>query len=424
MQFEPTIAVPPPAAFASVWTPPVSIQYDDDRGLFTTSFSQEAAKGATTHTYYVDAAAAAGGNGLTPATAFDTLKDAWDTGNPALVYVKAGRYEHDLDGQTLYRNMTWIAYGGRAVIAECLKAPVWTQDGANPVWSTPYTRSTVVVADSSILDANGDYTLLSPAATLAACRTTAGSYYLDDAADTLYVHAAADRDFSAESPKRIYVYNAQYSAYVRPYEASNPTAYFQGFDFEGGNSPVRMQNLNTLNPTLCLVDCTVKYSGGAGGVWVDGGNVVCVRCLAARNGLDGFTYNAPTGAGGQDCHAIEIDCVARHNGKGAALDDGSDQGSTAHGASAVIRVNTLSYANWGQGFADVDTSIAWMLGCVARDSATASSPNGYYLSTAWLDRCTAYGTATAVAVRAGGAGYYRGGRYLGAVPASAWTPYV
>ena len=160
-------------------------------------------------TRYISPSGSDSNDGLTDSTPMLTaqaaVNDAQAAGKVKIrIYAAAGTYpggciiDRPSDADSGHYDLELIAVGGRAV---------WTtgtfgndssvvQDGANPVWKIP-THVAVAVYDRSNRGATyGEPEVLSNAASLAACRTTASSWF-SDGTDT-YIHTFDGRQIDAD----------------------------------------------------------------------------------------------------------------------------------------------------------------------------------------------------------------------------------
>ena len=142
-----------------------------------------------------------------------------------------------------------------------------------------------------------------------------------------------------------------------------------------------------------------------------GADTYCQGCLAARCKTgDGFHY-AERATAVRQARGFEIDCVGRHNGDGAT---DICNGSTAHNASLVIRLNCNYFGTVGRPMHDVGSGKSWCVNCWVHDSASSVNDISIGCGTTpsttqemWLDHVTTSGSAVSLDTVTGGKVYTR-----------------
>lgn len=172
--------------------------------------------------------------------------------------------------------------------------------------------------------------------------------------------------------------------------------YMENIEIIGGARPFRNENENAE-----LYFYNVKFlhgtqSNGNGLEIVGGKKVICEKCHASHNPMDGFNYHK--GKNGSLPYFIELNCTGNNNGelKGEG-GSRSDNGSTAHDGIKGIRINGIYGNNDGGTIADVNIGTqTWNLGLTAFNSLQ----NSDYLTTSgakmWLDHCASFGSERSV----------------------------
>ena len=264
----------------------------------------------------------------------------------------------------------------------------WTQDASNPVYHA--SRSVVDnVWDKRYRDAEGDYGQLVEAADIATCRNTPGSFYMDtgnlvgNGANRVYIHALDGR----LPDEDITIFLTEYNGYIL---GGTGTIYIENLRFYGGNTAFNVLSDSGDRPRVVFVNCEFKYAAGNGLSVLGASEVICVNCIAARNGLDGFNYHKNGSDAAPD--VLELNCRSYNNGWQY---NGTNNASTMHDGGRIIRVDGSYSQSTGPVLADVNANTqSWNLGVSATSSkANSSSQNSAFMaddtSTLWLDGCRA-----------------------------------
>jgi hypothetical protein len=296
--------------------------------------------GASATVYWVDVTAGNNSNsGLTEVLAKKSINSAIAAGNatanPYRINVKAGYYNRNdsIAGNAgtvrITQDCAIVGYGGRVQNNTADALTFTLNDG--PTNTYQVARSNVTrVFDRLNVNAFGDLVELTSVADLATCKTTPGSYALVSNT-TLYVHRT---DGAAVTNTNTMVLLNVEGAY---FPNTSKNLYFEGIDFQGGNSGGVYVAGATRN--VVAVDCTARHAGSAASL-VDGfvyagavGLMLFVRCKASANAKDGFNFHA---AGAEAMYPLTIDCEGYDNGRYAST---SNNGWTSHDAIIGIDVN-------------------------------------------------------------------------------------
>jgi hypothetical protein len=286
------------------------------------------------------------------------------------------------------------------VVGTFAEGLTWTSDSG----AYKATRSHVLnVADASFPNARGDHTFLTLVADAATCRSTASSWYTD--ATYVWVHTSDSR--SPDTFVHCYFDNATKAAgFAGNFDG---TIYCENIDFEGGTSSCFSVGYAAKTKTCYFNTCTFKYASSNALSCGLGGNIYSQDCVAACNGDDGFWYKKQTGA--SIAKVVEIRCIGRDNG----LAGETDNGSTSHEGSQVIRIMGEYARNVGRNIHDINAGTeSWNLGCIVHDSNSAVNDcnfavgvDGADTAKMWMDSCTSYGSAADLEVTAAAALKYR-----------------
>ncbi|PZU07028.1 hypothetical protein [Sphingomonas sp.] len=319
----------------------------------------------TPATYYVDINRADdSGDGLSWAAAKKSIVAAVLAGNagsvPYIVYVRAGLYPRLYglgSGSTPTKACALIAVGGR-VETGLFDALTWTLD-TGTTWKA--TRADVRrVIDLGNIDQDGLRPDLSFAASLAACRSTPGSWRTDNT--TVYVNRA-DAATVTDANTRALLMTGN-NAVVRMSTGGN--MYLSGFDVMG-SIPLILQNAATYR--FVAEDCTFRYSSGDDGIVVTGTKnmwhgatifnvqaAAFIRCDASANQQDGFNSHIASGA---QAFVFTMDCTGFNNGRMGSI---SNNFITTHDGGKWIDLRGVGARNAGGQVAIVnDGTMMWCI---------------------------------------------------------------
>lgn len=198
-------------------------------------------------------------------------------------------------------------------------------------------------------------------ASIAAVAATAGTWF-NDATNT-YVRSFDDRNLIGDTKMFpcATVNNGRFPS------VNNCVIYVENVDFVGG-IPFRMLMASTVTGTVAAFNkCTFQ---GGGGSATNGLNIACfgtvysVNCGAYDNWLDGFSYHSNESDGttvNTSPSCIEIGCCAVGNGL-TGSGGSSDNCSSAHDQTNLIRVNPVYITTADRSLIDIDNAQSWNLG--------------------------------------------------------------
>lgn len=312
------------------------------------------------------------------------------------------------------RSLSVVVESGRLVSINAGSAtlPTWAMNGTySNVYSTTITSANATgVTDLIVRTAHpGSYALsnkaaevlanvakpfrvLKKVASLAAVTAEAGTWYHDGT--QLHVRAHDDRNLVGDTYMQptANTNNGRFPATV-----ANLSIYVQGVDFVGGRPFYATVVEASAVPGCSLIfnDCTFQGGGVANGLGIEFNLAAYLyRCGAFYNFNDGLNYHCPTApaAGGATTSpsVVEIECLAYGNGT-TGSSAVSDNASTAHEYSNVIRLNCVYPDSSDRVVVDTDNVNSWALGCVVGQASTvaAGKENVAALNNArmWLDSC-------------------------------------
>lgn len=388
------VLVPPPAGFT--WTPPFSVYRSGsvfDVGTFDVEDYTPTGKA-----YYVDAVNGNEANdGLTPGTALKRVRTALTKADIKICYIAPGVYPYyrvagqagGWDNYALQKSVAIRRYGAGKVILSLHEANTSWAISAGQTFTYESTRTTAItdVRDASLVDANdGGYRNLTVRASIALVEANAGSWY--DDGSKIYIRTHDDR--APDSDIRPYMGSIG-NGYIAGHATVDVICYLENIEFHGGQYCLRPTSIaGPRTPTVYLKNCSFKYSNAAG-LLDYGGITYSDTCLAECNKSDGFSANSYNSA---ETFMAEINCIGRWNGYYNTQT--TTNGSTAHNASRVIRVNGLYHHSKGPNIHDVQQVQSWNLGCTAYDSIAGLDPlqsalacgyNGVDITEMWFDHC-------------------------------------
>lgn len=382
-------AIEPPSAFR--WNPAPLALYRQTDGTIATNWDVSAfAYAGAGKAYYVSLGAGSNTNdGLTLATAFQSVAKALQMPDVDIVYIDEGVYprKHAFNQTTIPRSVSLIALPGKKVALCTHDVLTWT---AEPGLTGTYkaARSSVGrVFDAAFTDPFGDYAELTVRGSAAEVAANPGSVYTDGT--TVWVRTADSRP----PDDRVRVFLAVRNANIE----GAKTIYAEGISFEGGTNPLRAAN-SAAEPDQLKVyakNCKFKYASSTNGFHILGAKECFTQqCEAARNRSDGFNYHIYNGFVPK---AVEVGNIGRHNG---IPGETNQNGSTSHDGATVIRVNGIYFGNIGPNVADVNGDThSWNVGCVSCNSSVGVSnaqnvnwQNYGAGNKMWLDDCVSLGS--------------------------------
>lgn len=329
----------------------------------------------TSTTYFVNYdTGSSSATGLFPGEALKYPSDAMTKAKSGdMIVIMGGYYPRNQLG--FDQNKSVHIQGGIFCNADNNRSLTWTLVKGSTYKTT---RSQAYAVWQAIKDGS-EFSELLPTPTLARCKSTNGSYFIDG--DTVYVNTPDG--YSGAPGYDILVSLNAVGATI------NTNVWCENTVFVFGGQAACL-NRSSTDPAL-FSDCTFKYAK-QNGFMSQGGKSYLLNCESYNNGRDGFSYKK---LNSNVSYGFEVGCTAHHNGDDEST--GSDNGSTAHEGSIVTRINGKYYENKGPNIADVNPgTMSYNLNCACSNStATAQDRRIDYNiedGIMYLDRCTSDGS--------------------------------
>lgn len=402
-------AVSVPSGF--LVTPPFTIQQSSTTYRVDPDFDLETyANISVTKTYYVDSVNGSDSNtGLSWAQAFKTLSKIQSQGDADLVYIAENSYFQKNQRSTQYtRNIKFIGLGTGATRPR-ITADINNQTGAFSVHSGNCYKANITeycgyAYDNSNINAFGNETALTAAASIAACIATPNTFFTDWPNTDVYVNL-----FDGRVPDANLILGDSLSMAVT---ADNRRQYFENIIFNG----IQLYNsTSTGGLKVYMKNCT--FGATVFGV----SEFIMQDCVCySRGGGDTVNYDLRNTI---ETVAYEINCNIMTQDLGTS----NIQASTAHNGCTIVRIGGSYHNTGGQNVADVTGGVGqtWMLGCELYESVTGV---GVYFSilTAWLDGVYIHDNSIGIEAPSGTTVYYKNLRNLTTTPTTGggtFTPY-
>lgn len=385
------IPVTPPSGWD--WVLPFTIQQNGRSFRPDPSFDLRTYAGiSVTKTYYVDSVNGLDSNdGLSWGNAKKTLANVYSQGDYDRIYIAENSYFYKTERPTLWaRNVEIIGVGPNIKITSCVDNQMtggWS-NVTGSVWVRNIGEYVGMVKDYSNIDSYGYPTILKEKSSVAQVAAVANSYYTDWPNTDLYVRTFDNREPDGD----IHGYDTRALNQI----SDNRTVYFENVYFE---TAITVANLTAAGGMKAyLKDCTVNYATMLGASEVIFWN--CLINCVGNSGIDGI--NADIRNAILNKH-IEYNCTVFKGGIGS-----TDQLSTAHNGSYVVRIMGDYRDTGGQIFAEASNSKSWNLGVIAQNSAInvmfyVQSSNGRI----WLDSCTVINSGTDIQADSSSIAYVR-----------------
>jgi len=387
-------------------TPPFPIYKNWNNYYPDPAFNLEAhANISVAKTYYVDGRVTGGigsdsNNGLTLATPFKTLSKIQSQGDADLVYVFANSYFQKNERPTQFtRSIKFIGLGSGSTRPK-ITADVNNQTGSFSVHSGSCYVATIAeyvgyAYDKGVLTSYGNPTGLIAAASIAACVSTAGTFFTDWPSRKVYVRLPDSR-----VPDSNLILG---DALCMAVTADNRKQYFENIIFDY----IQLYNsTSTGGLKMYFKGCQFQTCTAFGVTECMFQNCVGIRLTAG----DVFNYDLRNTIG---TTAYEINCEFTNQKLGAS----NDQASTTHNGCTIIRIGGKYHDTAGQSVADVTGGVGqtWMLGCELYESVSGVA--AYFdLSKVWLDGVYIHDINIGLQIQGTCQGYYRNLRNLATTP--------
>lgn len=329
----------------------------------------------TSTTYFVNYdTGSSSATGLNPSAALKYPSDAMTKAkNGDIIVIMGGYYPRNQLGFDQKKSVH--IQGGIFCNADNNRSLTWTLVEGSTYKTT---RSQAYAVWQAIKDGS-EFSELLPTPTLARCKSTNGSYFIDG--DTVYVNTPSG--YSGAPGYDILVSLNAVGATI------NTNVWCENTVFVFGGHAACL-NRSSTDPAL-FSDCTFKYAK-QNGFMSQGGKSYLLNCESYNNGRDGFSYKK---LNSNVSYGFEVGCTAHHNGDNEST--GSDNGSTAHEGSIVTRINGKYYENKGPNIADVNPgTMSYNLNCACSNSTATAQDRRIDFNiedgTMYLDRCTSDGS--------------------------------
>jgi hypothetical protein len=335
-------------------------------------------------TYYVGYPSSSDSqDGMSRTSSFSSVSKALSMPDVGTIILCPRRYARD-QGQFTIRDksLSIIADGGVARIGA--EDPlVWEPQPTATYTYRAKCSGVQAVFDERLLDGKGDFSRLTSCSTYSGVGELAPGRWCSDGT-YVWVRATDSRGLIGDTKLHVYLESGCRIA-------GSSKVYLDGLCIEGGASALTVTNDDATSvPTVYARDCTFAYAGRYACISAKGAMTFLQRCVAKGGAGDAFSYHSNLGV---PCHSAEIDCVGRDTGW---ADTHTNNGSTAHGGSSVVRLSGLYYDTDGPVVADVNADTAsWNVACRAWGSTCPSgATNASYNSQCsgsgamWLDECS------------------------------------
>ena len=367
---------------------PVSVYSDGYH--FITDFNADDYKNTGAGVWYVSPTASGSGTSRKDPAQFVTAYDSANSGDTIILL--EGKYYRGSGGYVMpkiTKSINIIAEGDGALMIDGNYVTFTAVSGYTNVYSANRSLTRRVI-DTSI---EGKFFAYQSVNSIQDVADTEGSYYIDG--NTVYVHAIDGGDPTGKVCCCI--------EYENTFDVDNSEQdvrlYVENVTLVGKYNGILINRKNvSRNLDVCFNNVSVILCGNTtqNAINVRGGDAVFNNCKVISAYKDGINYTGiNTLSDTCECSGLEINCVAAGCGKEQA--DNTQNGSTAHSGSKVLRINGRYYDNKGASVADVhENTQSVNLGCIAY----APDCEGLYsqnFSTQqagaemWLDSCIASG---------------------------------
>lgn len=311
----------------------------------------------------------------------------------------------------------------------------WVQDGTGTYMTNRSALRNVI--DLYNVDIYGLPIPLKNATSIDDCKANKNTWFSNGT--SLWVH----RNDETEPTINSTVVNIGVSG-VSPKLDDGGCIYFENFIF---TSWITANPLNVTNDSttpkgeICVNKCLMvgqrSNSSRGNGVAIEGvKNAYLFNCITAYAQLDGFNYHYTniTENEKRDCLAVEYNCKAYDLGldvQGA----GSNNSSTAHEGSSILRIGTVGYRNTGATIIDVNGCYSILYDCNVRTpmlDGIKGKGRGYSFTTestgrngkAYLINCGAVETETSLVIDSNHVAYINNFKHDSVIQATGELHYI
>ncbi|UYZ63733.1 right-handed parallel beta-helix repeat-containing protein [Hymenobacter weizhouensis] len=309
-------------------------------------------------------------DGRTLATAWRTVSKALSAPVGSTIVLKGGTYR-DLTGPNLNRRLTFQPAAGEQVwIKGSVQIPnaEWAVEGGRWVktgWTTEFQRVSQggrLAPCPKCIDADHPEADYRDMVFVNGVRQQQVLRLQDLAAGTFYVDAAADKLYVGSDPRGKTVEATVASTALQTWNAPAAGSVFRGLGFAHFAEMALVLAVNNLT----VENCTFAWNGEGGGIGFPGGGSVLPEDNVVRGST--FTYNAQQGLGGAKAHRLLLEGnVFSHNNVELFARIWSAAGFKITNADGQVVRNNIIEDNDAHGaWLDVDTRNATVVGNVAR----------------------------------------------------------
>lgn len=342
----------------------IKIFESNDKKNYKHNITKEKLMLNTSNTFYISKDGDDNNDGTSWATAWKTLSRLINqVSDNSTVYVGEGIYGRaDIPstgmGYNIYKNLNIIGVG--KVILTMSDNLEYTQ---NPTYPNVY--QSVRAGVFKVIDIRGKennvYSEMTKVSSLADCSVTINSYYEDGT--NVYINNGE----IVNSNNTLVELASSNSVLGIQANTEDNDVYMENITIIGGNAPclfIKNNGGNNTVPTVKCYNCKFLYGGSINNVVdVAGSKAIFMDCEASFGNKDGFNYYL---SNNKPSYGMEINCKASNNG---LTSNNSNNGSTAHAGSQVIRINGSYYNNKGVNVGDIhDNTISLNFNCNAFDS--------------------------------------------------------
>lgn len=367
-------------------TLPYPLERVNDRIIAPTLWSTLSAN--TEYNYYVSESGADTNNGLTPQTAYRTIKKAFTTisGKTTTCHLHIlGEspifYADQLLGQMNVKCKLLVTCDeGRAKFITGTNDTFSLVSGYTNVYKTTTGSSTQMVGAVLIANSNKDsfglYKPLTAVSSIASVESTADSYYIANESGTyhLYCHLSDSTNINLVKP----ILTGFQTRFQFLTASNDSLVYLSNIDLISGFYINR--TAGNYKASFIAENCTFQHSF-ASDVCPDNNTDVsmfidCVGGYAKADIFNSHTSTAMTDAQRLEKLYINLNCIAEYGGYYATSQTFNNNLFTAHNAMNVLRVNCRGAQSFGPLFADVNGCYSINVECEAvNDFFTQTNPN-------------------------------------------------
>ena len=359
-----------PANFTSRWSPPMTF-FESAGGQYLTDYDLTTLKPAIAKTYYCSRTGSSGAAGTSQGAPLDKLSTCLAKVDVDEVVIDCSdgvdwimRNSFGWNNTQPSRSVSVRVIGpGRAISAatNSTAAPTYVAVSGAIYKTTIAASSASTVTDLIRVQDDGFYERLTFAGSQGAM--AAGTCYHDGT--DLFVWASDSRNLVGDPYMTLTGTNSNCRI-----PSASQTTYIDGLHFVGG-LPMNYVATGAVDPLAVFLRCTFQgsHSSNANGTNGQGpGRFYLYRCGAGRNHRDQFNYH---GNANGDPKVLEWEC---YTGLGGYVGT-SDNASTSHENTAIIRLNGRYVQSLNRTVADIGDTRTMILGGFIGQARTVAAAN-------------------------------------------------